>query len=219
MEKLSQNIAYRVVTELDLDKDNREVIAYGAFAILQMLLSIILVTIIGYLFNVVVQALIISFTASILRKCSGGAHSSSPRVCVVVGTIICIGLAVTATILCSLISFKTLILIGSAIFMIAFYAIYKLAPVDSPSKPIKKIENIKRMKRGSVLILSVYLIIAVINMMLYICLGYNKFLICTTCMYVAILWQVFTLTSFAHIVLTKIDAFFINIFFRKEGIR
>ena len=78
MEKLSNNIANKVALELSLDDDNREVIAYGTFALIQMLFSIILVFLFGLLFHVAFEALIISFTGSILRKYSGGVHASSP---------------------------------------------------------------------------------------------------------------------------------------------
>ena len=63
MQKLSNSIANKVALELSLDKDNREVIAYGTFALMQMFFSIILVFLFGLLFHVAFEALIISFTA------------------------------------------------------------------------------------------------------------------------------------------------------------
>ena len=43
MEKLSNNIANKVALELSLDEDNRQVILYGTFALIQMIFSVILV--------------------------------------------------------------------------------------------------------------------------------------------------------------------------------
>ena len=102
MEKLSNNIANKVASELTLDENNREVIAYGTFALIQMLLSITLVFLFGLLFHVAFEALIISFTGSILRKYSGGVHASSPGICTFIGTIVCVGQAVLISLLIEL---------------------------------------------------------------------------------------------------------------------
>jgi len=216
MERLSTSISNKVAAELKLDKDSRDVIAYGAFAILQILLSTALVIIFGYLFNVVVEALIITFTVSTLRKYSGGFHSSSPSICVIAGTIICMALSKTALKLSTLANCEFMLILGFITFLIAYLIIYKLAPVDSAAKPIKKLEKRKRMKKDSMLILSAYFIIAIINIILYLYLGYKKLLIYSICMHIGILWQIFTLTNLGHMVLRKVDAFFIYYLFRRE---
>ena len=208
MEKLADNIANKVVLELSLDEDNREVIAYGTFALMQMFLSIILVFLFGVLFHVAFEALIISFTASILRKYSGGVHASSPGICTFIGTIVCVGEALLISLLMtSVVSLKLIIILGALIFIWSYYIIYKLAPVDSVSKPIVKEEKRKRMKKGSIIFLSVYLIIAVILIMLYISCGERKFLFYALCLYSGILWQAFTLTVPGHLLIGKVDTF------------
>jgi accessory gene regulator B len=208
MERLANNIASRVAAELSLDKDKREVVAYGAFAILQMLLSIMLVIIFGVLFQVVIEALIISFTASILRKYSGGVHASSPSICTFIGTIICVGQAVLISLLIgSGANLYLVLMLGAMIFIWSYYLIYKLAPVDSAKKAIVKEEKRKLMKKGSILILSVYLIVAIIFIILYISMGGKKFLFYALCLYSGILWQVFTLTAPGHLLIGKIDTF------------
>ena len=208
MEKLADNIANKVVLELSLDEDNREVIAYGTFALMQMFLSIILVFLFGVLFHVAFEALIISFTASILRKYSGGVHASSPGICTFIGTIVCVGEALVISLLMtSVVNLKLIIILGTLIFIWSYYIIYKLAPVDSVSKPIVKEEKRKRMKKGSIILLSVYLIIAVILIMLYISCGERKFLFYALCLYSGILWQAFTLTVPGHLLIGKVDTF------------
>lgn len=208
MEKLSNDIANKVASELSLDQDNKEVIAYGTFALMQMLLSIILVFLFGLLFHVAFEALIISFTASILRKYSGGVHASSPGICNFIGTIICVGQSVLISLLMSsVVNLKLIIILGVVIFIWSYYTIYKLAPVDSAAKPIAKEEKRKRMKKGSIILLSVYLIIAVFFVLLYISSGERKFLFYVLCLYSGILWQTFTLTSQGHLLVGKVDTF------------
>jgi accessory gene regulator B len=82
-----------------------------------------------------------------------------------------------------------------------------LAPVDNPSKPINKEEKKKRMKKGSFIILSVYLIIVISTILLYVNFEKATFLIYALCLSGGIAWQVFTLTKSGHLALNKIDAF------------
>lgn len=208
IEDISNNIANKVTLELNLDKNKKEVIAYGAFAFLQMIYSIALVTIFGYFFKVAVEALIISFTASMLRKYSGGAHATSPGRCALIGAIICIVQAIVFKFIISLkISLNMILLLGILVFIWSYYIIYKLAPVDSAAKPIKKKEKRTRLKKGSIVILSVYLIITLFILMLYRKIGERSLLIYILSICGGTAWQIFTLTEKGHLILYKIDAF------------
>ncbi|MGH4050773.1 MAG: accessory gene regulator ArgB-like protein [Clostridium sp.] len=208
MEKLSNKIANKVAAELSLDEDNTQVIAYGTFALMQMCFSIILVFIFGLLFHVAFEALIISFTAAILRKYSGGVHASSPGICNFIGIITCVGQAVLIShLINSVVNLKLIIILGIIIFIWSYYIICKLAPVDSISKPIVKEGKRKRMKKGSIILLGVYLIIIVFFILLYINSGKRKFLFYTLCLYSGILWQAFSLTAKGHLLIGKVDTF------------
>jgi accessory gene regulator B len=220
IERLANSIANKVAGELELDNNRRAVIAYGAFTILQTTLSLFLVILFGIIFNVTVEALIISFTVSILRKYSGGAHASSPGRCAAIGTIICIGLAgLVLLIINTLASVNILMLLGAIIFTWSFYWIFKLAPVHSPSKPIQKKEKRYRMKKISVLALSIYLIIGVINIVLYEYIGEKSFAVFALCIYAGTFWQVFTLTGIGHKTMSKMDIFLNQILIIKRGRR
>jgi len=211
MEKLSKGVASKIAVELNLDNDNKEVIAYGAFAILHMLLCIMLAIVFGALFGVLVETLIISFIVSILRKYSGGVHASTPGICAAIGTIVSVGLGKVALIISYFLSLKFLLVLGIITFIVAYYIVYKLAPVDSPAKPIKKIEKIKRMKKGSMIILSFYLLFVVLNIILFITSRNRSFVICSLCIYVGVLWQVLTLTYSGSVLFTYLDSFFNHI--------
>ena len=208
MEKLCNNIASKVAGELNLSNDQREVIAYGAFAILQMLYSILIVVLFGLLFHVVIEALIISFTISILRKYSGGIHASSPGRCLVIGTVVCTGQAVLISyVIGEWASLGIVLFLGLLFFTWSYYIVYKLAPVESPAKPIKREEKRKKMKKGSIIILSAYLFIILINCILYLFTREKVFMVYSLCIYGGIIWQVFTLTNGGHLILGKVDTF------------
>ena len=88
IENISKLIAEKVSSELNYDNERKEIIQYGTYALIQTLISIISVLILGLVFNIALEALIFLFTASILRKYSGGAHSESSNVCTLLGIII-----------------------------------------------------------------------------------------------------------------------------------
>ncbi|MDV4150957.1 accessory gene regulator B family protein [Clostridium sp. AL.422] len=209
LEILSKSISNNLKEQLQLDEDTRSIIEYGIFAFFHMGISILLVAIFGAIFNVMIQALIISFTGAILRKFSGGAHASTSGNCAIVGVLIAV---IPAYILKHIsLNISYISIIGTVLFVISFIIIYKLAPVDSPNKPIKKQAKIKRLKRGSIIILSVYMIIIVFNMYIYYTYKIGILLEYSSCIFIGVLWQVFTLTKYGHLVVNKIDSLFINI--------
>lgn len=208
MEKLTNNIAEKIGSELGFDNDHKEVIAYGAFAILQTLLSIALIVIFGYVFGVLAESLTIAFTISILRKYSGGVHASSPGICASVGTVIAVGQALLITfIIIPLTNLKLVILLGLLAFSWSYYIIHKLAPVDSAAKPIKTQKKKEKMKKTSILILCAYMVIVVFNIFTYLFAHDKRFSTFSLCIYGGTSWQAFTLTRAGHVTICKIDAF------------
>lgn len=202
MERIINSFAEYLALELELDKEKKEVIAYGAFAIIQIVMSIVFIIIFGIIFKCMVEALIISFTVSILRKYSGGVHASSLERCIVLGTLICIGAALIVKYMTySNINFKNLIVAEIAIFIFSYIIIIKLSPVDSPEKPIKNLNKRVKMKKLSIVILTLYLICATVGFFMW----NNKVITYSLCISIGVLWQTFTLTSMGHIFVTKLD--------------
>lgn len=202
IENICEKFSDYIAQELKFDDDKKSVINYGIFAFIQMGICIALVIIFGFIFNVTIEALIVSFTISILRKSSGGVHAKSPERCAVIGTVASVGMALISKYIN--VSFSFVILLGSIIFIWSYYIVYKLAPIDSIAKPIKNIEKIKRLKKRSIMILNVYLIIVVINMLCYLIMKNFTLLTYSLCIYMGLLWQVFSLTKCGHLIIGKL---------------
>ena len=202
IENICEKVSGYISKELNFDDDKKSVINYGIFAFIQMGICIALVIIFGFIFNVTIEALIISFTISILRKSSGGVHAKSPERCAVIGTVASVGMGL----ICKYInvSFSFVILVGIIIFIWSYYIVYKSAPVDSIAKPIKNIEKRKRLKKSSIIILNVYLIVVVINILCYSIMKNFSLLTYSLCIYIGLLWQVFSLTKCGHLVIGKL---------------
>lgn len=210
LELICKNISINLKNQLNLDEDKASIIEYGLFAFFHMSISILLVAVIGLIFNVMIEALIISFVVAILRKFSGGAHASTALNCAIVGVLISI---IPAYITKNLnFNINYIIFIGIPLYIISLIIVYKLAPVDSPNKPIKKKEKIKKLKKGSIILLSIYMIIVAFNVIIYYISKNHIFLVYSACIYIGMLWQVFTLTKYGHILVNIVDSLFIKIF-------
>lgn len=206
MEKLINSFAEYIAIELKLNRDNKEVVAYGVFAILQTLISILLIVIFGIMFKCLLEALIISFTVSILRKYSGGVHASSFERCTILGTIICIGEAIIVKkLIYPAINMKLLIFITAVIFIFSYITIIKLAPLDNPKKPIKNDVKKKKMKKASIVVLTIYLMIVVFSTILGLYFRLDNLFIYLICIEVGLLWQILTLTNIGYLLVSKLD--------------
>lgn len=204
VEETSKKLSNFLAKELSLGEDKEAIINYGLFAIIQTIISIIFVLTFGFIFNVAFEAFIISLTMSVLRKSSGGIHATTPVRCVLVATIFSVGMSIAIKNVSTLaISFDFISKL--IIFIWAYIVIYKLAPVDSPSKPIKSIAKKRKLKKNSIYILTVFLIITGMNNLAFIASREEKFIVYNYCIYISIVWQVFSLTKIGHIILYKLD--------------
>lgn len=209
VETIAKKISNKLKNELNLDNEKYSIIEYGIFALIQMFISILMIALFGKLLNVCLEALFISFIGAILRKYSGGAHARTAISCSIIGVI------------CTVIpayeinkyyyNAYWIIILGLILYISSYVIIYKLAPVDSPNKPIKKVEKIKKLKKGSIIILTIYMVIVIFNIIIYYITKNNMFLVYSMCIYVGILWQVFTLTKVGHIIVNIIDIIFIKV--------
>jgi accessory gene regulator B len=216
IEILANSIAGKLSSELSLDGERKEVIAYGAFALIQTVLSIILVIIFGLLFKVTLEALLISFVVSILRKYSGGIHASTSDACTIIGTVIFVGLAKIISLTGPLISLEVVLGLLIISFLWDYYIILKLAPVESSKKQLSE-QKKKRMRKSSIIILSIYLMLALLACVIYRVTGEKKLLVYCLCICIGSIWQMFTLTKVGHMALRKVDTLLNHILTLKGG--
>ncbi|MDB2124007.1 MULTISPECIES: accessory gene regulator ArgB-like protein [Clostridium] len=201
VEKLCKRLSSFISKELDLEKDKEAVVNYGIFSLIQIFMSIGLVIVFGLIFGVLIEALIASFTGSLLRKSSGGVHADSPGKCTAIGTVMCVGIGLISKKID--ISISLMIIIEICIFIWSYIIIFKYAPIDSLAKPIKKEEKRMKLKKASIVILTIYLIIITLNTILFHLSGEEKYIVYSLCMCFSIIWQVFSLTKSAHYLFGK----------------
>lgn len=206
VQEICEGLTNKISQEINLEEHQKAVINYGLFAIVQTAFAVLLTVIFGSLFNVLVPALILSFAGVILRKYSGGVHAQTPEACAAIGVIVAVG---GAFIVSKLQWDKANIMVlGAAVFICSFYYIHKLAPVDSKAKPINKEEKKQLLKRKSIHVLGLYLVLCMIDLKLYAVSSNEIWLQYIACICLGTSWQVFTLTSLGHSAVAKIDSLF-----------
>lgn len=206
--KISTIISSNIASNLKMDKEQEEIIAYGAFNLIQIIWSIFLVIVFSIVFGVLEEALIITFTISLLRKYSGGAHASSPNACAIIGTIVSVGFALIVQQVFSRFNNLAVIIIGIISLIFSYYTVYRFAPVDSLAKPIKKLEKKEYLKKCSIIVLNILLGLIMILVFFYIKYRRGILLNIIECIYLGILWQTFTLTILGHKILNKVNLVF-----------
>lgn len=215
MEKLAIKLANKIGEELKLDDEKRQVILYGLIALVQLVFTVFFVLLLGLLFGTPIEALLICFSVSLLRKYSGGAHVGSMGLCTFLGVAYSVIFAlISRYLLLPILTPIPLMIALVAVYTVSFWAIYRLAPVDSPNKPIKTAKKQKRMRKGSFIVLLVYAGISIVLLLL----GryhpiFNSFNIS---MLFGILWQILTLTKIGAVFLNRIDLIASNLFGEKR---
>ncbi|EPY6469296.1 MULTISPECIES: accessory gene regulator ArgB-like protein [Clostridium] len=195
IESASNKIGSKISSNLNLDKDTEEIIAYGAFAVLQILWSFLCVVILGTIFNVLMESIIIVSTIAIFRKYSGGIHANSPNKCAIFGAIICIGMALVIKNIS--IDIKLVFITTIITFIYSYYTIYKFVPLDTKAKPIENIDEKLRLKKYSFLVIGILLLIEILLILLYLKYNNISLIYYGSCIMMGILWQSFTLTPVA----------------------
>ena len=157
MEQLARKLASNIASSLGYDDEKEAVMAYGLTGIIQIFATVMLVLLLGILVGAPIEAMIVCFSASMLRKYSGGAHAATAELCTGISMVYCTLTAVISKfLLLPIYNSILMFVVGFFIYGLSFYIIYRVAPVDSPNKPIRTDKKKKRMRKGSFITLSIY---------------------------------------------------------------
>lgn len=203
METLAKSLATKLANELGFDCEKRDVIAYGLTALIQVIITTTMVFLLGLMFGVVCESLVICFSVSLLRKYSGGAHLGTIEVCTLFAVVYSVGIgAISKYILAPIIGLELLVIISIVIYFISFFFLYKLSPVDSPNKPIKTQNKKNKMRKGSFITLFVY---ALVSCVLFIFMDHFFTITIQISLIFGISWQVFTLTKLGFLFIKSMN--------------
>lgn len=193
----------KMALALGYDAEKEAVVAYGMIAIVQVLITLLLVIVFGLLVGAVVEALIICLSVSMLRRYSGGAHAFSADFCTVLTVVYCT--------LASLLARWAALAYQPVAMMVAIITVYgsgfalllRYAPVDSPNKPIRSQAKIRRMRRNSLILTAFYLALQLLCY--FLSPSAQVFQSYGISLLLGVSWQVFTCTPLGAILLQKLN--------------
>ena len=195
--------------KLNLTPDEEEVALYGLQILIYTLSGFLTICLAGWLLGCFWTTLAVCLTAVFLRLFTGGAHSNSPLTCTLLGMVMVPLLGKIAAITAPFFTPLSLALIVAPGFILSLIIIWRLAPVDSPAKPITSLDYRKKLH---------FLSIAAV---LLLAAGQSFVLIkgqapaVVLALSLGLWWQAFALTKAGHRFATFTD----NIKLRKEGKR
>ncbi|MGL6105235.1 accessory gene regulator ArgB-like protein [Romboutsia sp.] len=165
--KVSLNLSNKLGNKLNKSCEQKSVLNYGLFIILHTGLSLIITLITGIIFNIVCEIMTISIVAALLKRYSGGVHSSTPERCLIVGLFFSIIGAILDKYLVIKVNDKYLIIIGLVVLTIEFLILYIKCPVSSKNKPLNKESTRKRLRIGCFKLMLIYIVTILVNFIIY----------------------------------------------------
>ncbi|MGL4913333.1 MAG: accessory gene regulator ArgB-like protein [Romboutsia sp.] len=211
IEKISIDISNKLGKRLDKDEEEIAVLNYGLFMLIHTTLAILITLCVGILTNMIIEMISISIVASLLKRYSGGVHSSTPKRCIITGIIFTLILSIICKYIMVNLNKNTFISIISVGILIFYYILYKKCPVPSKNKPLKKESTRNKLRKNSFKLVNIY--IAAI-LVLYFLNIYNEmyiFKLGVSMIFLGISLQVFALTKAGEIVITTLEKVY-NIF-------
>lgn len=194
--------------QLDLTPDQEAVAVYGLQTIIYPALGFLSFCLAGWLLGCLATTVAVALATFVLRIFAHGAHSRTPLTCALLGVIVVPALGKTAAVAAPLFSGTELALLIALGFLIVIGAVWRLAPADSPAKPVTAGEERQRLRLYSLLV--VLLITAGQLALLHTRPQASPVVLA---MSFGLWWQAFALTGAGHRFAVLLD----NVFARKEG--
>ncbi len=145
--------------ELDLSEDKIEVISFGYRLFIYSILGYLAIAVVSYFLGTLAATLTAAITASIFRIFSGGAHASSQKRCVIIGAVIFNLIGIVVTFYYNRITLEWMNWFCWITFIVAIITFILYAPADTPGKPITTKIQRSRLKKISIGLLILWLIL------------------------------------------------------------
>lgn len=147
-------------SELNLSEDKLEIVTFGYRLFIYSFLGYSIIILVALLFGTLRATLTAAITASIFRIFSGGAHASTQKRCTIIGAIIFNLIGLAATICYNNISLHLINLLFWITAIVALVTFILYAPADTPGKPITTKVQRDKLKKISILLLLIWIVLS-----------------------------------------------------------
>lgn len=214
METLAKAIAAAIGKNLGKNDEEIAVIAYGLIGLLQFLAILILTLVIGLIFGFWAEVLTIFFSVGFLRRLTGGAHSRGLYNCLVYSVCFVCGFsALAAFLLVRLPLYQVILPACALIYLFGYVTIALKAPVAPPNKPCRTEQKRRRLRRGSFIVITVFLVLDA-ALLLFGGHVHPRLYTVGLALALSVLWQIFMMTKAGHALIYVIDGAFLH---RRNG--
>lgn len=157
METLAKKMAQSIGKSLGKTEEEIAVIAYGLIGILQFSTIFVLSSIIGLIFGFWLETAIVFLSVGFLRRLTGGAHSSGIYSCLVYSVFFVCGISAISYYLLAQLAWQINLGLLVAVYLFGYVTVALKAPVTPPNKPCRSEQKRKRLRRGSFIVLTLFL--------------------------------------------------------------
>jgi len=212
MLNLPRQIAGYLRDKLELSAEQEEVALYSLEVFIYTGYAFLGAGLVGWLLGCLPATLTVALTIFVLRCFSGGAHSESPAGCTILSFLLIPLSAKLAVLIAPLFSLFFLVVLISAGFLLSLFLVWRLAPIDTPAKPVSSESERRRFKILSLLTVGIILLVQV---SLLSFLSSLTAVAAVLSLEAGLLWQVFSLTDPGRRFFAVFDHFKFG-FFQKE---
>ena len=167
VEQISLNLAKRLGNKLDKNEEEIAVLNYGLFFLIHTSIAIVLTLLVGIVLGILTEIMVISISASLLKRYSGGVHSSSPNRCVMSGLILSVIASFISKYIAINFDYINMVLFEVIIMIVSAVIFYKKCPVPSKNKPLKKESTRIKLRKKAFQMMFLYTIIIIVLCIVY----------------------------------------------------
>lgn len=205
IEKITNNISRKMGDRLNKNQEEVAVLNYGLFIVIHTSIAIILTFAIGLVTNMTLEIMIISVVAALLKRYSGGVHSSTPSRCIITGIIFALLLSIICKSVLVKLNYNVLGIVIAILLIYSYYVLYKNCPVPCENKPLKKESTRKRLRKNAFKLVNIYTALIIVFYLLNIYKNLLIFKISICAMLLGILLQIFSLTKTAKLTINGFE--------------
>lgn len=186
---LNNRVTSYMSDTLNLDSDNREIVAYSLELIFHSAATVLLVLLMAWLIGSVKEAVILLIVMFLFKNLTGGAHCSSAARCTILSILLIPSFARLSLIAGKHFAFDALSFLTILCILFSFAMVYKLAP--SASLPIVSARHRQNRRNLTFLLLGLIMIMQ-ITLLTLIPAKTASFVVAID---ISIFWQTFMLTK------------------------
>lgn len=196
-------IASFMGNKLGLSSEDEAVLLYGLEIVFSSSISFLLAIVLGIIFKVLAEVLMVIIAWFCLRQFAGGAHCSSMWRCALTSSLVPALLGLLAGWLSRYLQKNFILYLFALIFIAAVFITLRLAPADNPQKPVR---SSRRRRRFRNLALAAELLLAILLLGAEM-LAPGKYTSLVLAGALAVGVETFFLTPAGYRVMSRIDIF------------